>query len=133
MRTYSAVRSVVQKRHEPDPRPRSIWIVRSRCFKYSCAASSSKCGETQPRWQISSSPKRNIDPRGIDGHAGVADRRQNAAPVGIASRPRGLDQRRVGDGAGYAQSIRIGERPADVELDHVLNAFPVLHDLLGQR
>src|ERR1700691_3292981 len=36
----------------------------------------------------------NVDPRGIDGYSGVADRRKYAAPIGIASRPCGLDQRR---------------------------------------
>ena len=76
--------------------------------------------------------ERNVDPRGIDGYAGVADRSEYAAPIGITTRPRGLDQGRVGNGAGYAQGVRVGKRSADVQLDHVLNAFPVLHDAHGE-
>src|ERR1700691_1788441 len=77
--------------------------------------------------------ERNVDARGIDGYAGVADRSEYAAPIGIASRPCGLDQGRMGDGAGYAQGIGIGKRSADVQLDHVLNTFSVLHDAHGER
>jgi hypothetical protein len=36
--------------------------------------------------------ERNIDPRGIDGYAGVADGSEYAAPIGITTRPCGLNQ-----------------------------------------
>src|ERR1700678_3864019 len=77
--------------------------------------------------------ERNVDPRGIDGYAGVADGSEYAAPIGITTRPCGLDQGRVGNGAGYAQGVRIGQRSADVQLDHMLNTFSVLHDAHGER
>ena len=76
-------------------------------------------------------PEANVDALGIDRNAAGADGRDQPPPVGIAARPGGFDQRRVGDGAGNLERVGVRGRALDVQLDDVRHALAIGHDLAG--
>ena len=77
--------------------------------------------------------KADVDALGVDLRAGVADGRHQTAPVGVAAGPGGLDQRRMGDGLGNLERVRICGRSLDAQLHNMRDALAVGHNLAGQR
>jgi hypothetical protein len=64
--------------------------------------------------------------------AGLADRHDDAAPIGVARRDRGLDQRRVADGEANPPRRPVRGRAGHRDRDELLRALAVAHDLLGE-
>ena len=60
--------------------------------------------------------------------AGLADRHDDAAPIGVLAGDRGLHQRRIGDGHGDAVGRPGADRAGDVDLDQFLRALAVARD-----
>ena len=63
--------------------------------------------------------KADIEVRRIDLRARVADGCSQPSPVGVASRPRGLHQRRMGNGLGHTQRVGIRGSARDAKFHHV--------------
>ena len=66
------------------------------------------------------------------GDAGIADRGQDAAEVGVAREERGLHQRRVRDRVGHAAALGLVAAAFDAHGDELGRAFAVAHDRLRQ-
>ena len=64
--------------------------------------------------------------------AGLADRHDDAAPIGVARRERGLDQRRIADREPDAPRRPRRRRAGHLDGDEFLRALAVAHDLLRQ-
>jgi len=75
----------------------------------------------------------DVDAIGVDLRAGVADGGHEPPPVGVVSGPGGFDQRRVGDGLGDPQRVRVRGRAFDVQFHNMSDAFAVGNDLTGER
>jgi len=75
----------------------------------------------------------NVDAVGVDGCAGVTDGGHEAAPIGIASCPCGLDEGRVSNGLRDLDGIGVGGCAFDVEFDDVRDAFSVGNNLASER
>src|ERR1700739_2610817 len=74
----------------------------------------------------------DVDGFGVYCSAGVADGGNEAAPVGVAAGPCGLDERRMSDGFGDAECIGVRGGAVDAKFDNVRDAFAVGHDLAGE-
>src|SRR5208282_4930125 len=70
---------------------------------------------------------------GIDGHVAPAHGRENASPIRISPSPRGFDEHRVRNRPRHQQRLFPAARLFDEQTDHVLHAFTVTDDLLGER
>src|SRR6185437_15901425 len=70
---------------------------------------------------------------GREVRAGVAGSGDEPSPVGIAGGPGGLAEWAVRDGARDEAGILWRGSPADIERDHVGDAFAVGDDLTGER
>ena len=64
--------------------------------------------------------------------ARLADRHDDAAPIGVLAAAGGLDQRRIGDRHGDALGGLTGRRALDIDLDELAGALAVAHDLLRE-
>src|SRR5882672_11565596 len=71
----------------------------------------------------------NLDAGRINGDAAVTDGGQDAAPVGVGSRPCRFYKRGVRNGAGDLQGFLAVAGLLDGEMDDVLGAFAVADDL----
>src|SRR5437868_6132270 len=75
----------------------------------------------------------NVEARRIDWHPGVANRRQNAAPIRIGACPGGLDQWGMADRPSNLERFVPAPRLLDIQPDHVLNTFAIADYLLSKR
>src|SRR5947199_10263663 len=75
----------------------------------------------------------NADFSGIDGYPRTADGGHDPAPIGIGPSPRGFYQSRRGNRAGDLPRFLGVAGLLNLEPYHVLYAFSIRHDLLGQR
>src|SRR5262249_13639051 len=64
--------------------------------------------------------------------AGLADRHDDAAPVGVFACDRGLDQRRVGDRQADLARRSVGRRAADIDGDELARTLAVARQKLRQ-
>src|SRR5205085_9553200 len=64
--------------------------------------------------------------------AGLADRHDDAAPIGVPGRDRGLDERRIADREADAPRRPGAGRARDLDRDELLGALAVACDLLRQ-
>ena len=63
--------------------------------------------------------------------AGLADRHDDAAPIGVARGDRGLDQRRIADREADTPRRPRARRARDLDRDEFLGALAVARDLLS--
>ena len=64
--------------------------------------------------------------------AGLADRHDDAAPIGVLAGDRGLHQRRIGDRHRDSPRRFLRRRALDDDLDQLARAFAVARHLLGE-
>jgi hypothetical protein len=71
-------------------------------------------------------------PVAVGGLAGLADRHDDAAPIGVLAGDRGLHQRRIGDRHRDAARRSFRHRALDHDLDQLARAFAVARHLFGE-